>query len=338
MIGKAVVLVGGQGTRMRPLTDTIPKPLIPLINRPLLDHVLDHLARHGVSEAVLSSPYLGARFEAFLSARSAPPELRWVTEETPLGTSGAVAGVADLLDDTFLVVNGDVLTDIDLGALVRFHRQRGGVGTIALTEVDDARPFGLVETTNDGRVLAFREKPTERIPGTINAGTYVLEPEALSDVPRGVPVSIERETFPSLISGGAGLYARVSRGYWRDLGTPESYLAAQLDALEGRFQAPTGSVIDAAASIDEAAQVSGTVLGPGCSIAEDARVARSALLAGARIGVGARVEDSILGPGSSVGEGATIRASVLGEGAVVLPGASLDEERLPGPATRLPAG
>lgn len=334
---KAVVLVGGEGTRLRPLTETLPKPLIPFMNRAFLHHVLDHLAAHGVEEAILSSPYLEEEFRAFLEERTGPPAVAWVTEEVPLGTCGAVASARELLDDTFLVCNGDILTDLDLAALAAFHRERRAVATIALTAVDDARPYGLVETAADGRVLAFREKPERPVAGTVNAGTYVLEPPALDGVPPGVPVSIERETFPALIARGEPVYGFLAEAYWRDLGTPESYLAAHVDALEGRIAGLRGSVtpLGEGAVVDPEATLGPlVVVGPGARVARGAAVERSVLHAGASVGEAAKVEGSILGPRSEVGEGALVRDAVLGEEARVAPGARLEGERVyPGGAT-----
>ena len=328
---KAVVLVGGEGTRLRPLTETVPKPLVPFMNRAFLHHALDLLAAHGVHEVILSSPYLETQFRSFLRERRGDPAVAWITEETPLGTCGAIAGAAELLDDTFLVCNGDILTDLDLSALVAFHRERAAVATIALTRVEDARPFGLVETGDDGRVLAFREKPAEPVPGTVNAGTYVLEPRALERVPRGAAVSIERETFPDLIERGEPVYAFVGDAYWRDLGTPESYVAAHEDALAGRIRGieAASPMVAADAEIHSGASVGeGVVLGSGASVAAGATVERAILHAGARIGRDAKVEGVVLGPASEIGDGALVRDSVLGDGARVAPGARVEGERI----------
>jgi NDP-sugar pyrophosphorylase family protein len=313
---KAVVLVGGEGTRLRPLTETVPKPLIPFMNRPLLHQVLDHLARYDVEEAVLSSPYLEGEFRSFLDDWKGPPRITWITEPQPLGTCGAVAGARSLLDGTFLVLNGDVLTDLDLSELVAFHRRQEAVATIALTLVGDARPYGLVERDDDGRVLEFREKPPDPIPGTINAGTYVLEPKALDEVPPGVPVSIERETFPHLIARGEPVYSFVWEGYWRDLGTREAYLLGHLDALAGLVEgfASEGPLLGAGATVHPDALVGPlVVLGPGAIVEAGARVDRAVLHRGARVGEGAVVEDSILGSESEVGPGAKLRDSILAD-------------------------
>ena len=330
---KAVVLVGGEGTRMRPLTETTPKPLLPFMNRPFLAHVLDHLAAHGVREAICSSPNLEAVFHSFLeSRRGMAPRVRWITEPQPLGTAGAVAGAREHLDGSFFVLNGDILTDLDLTALLRHHRERGAVATITLTQVADARPFGLIERDDDGRVLAFREKPADLVPGTVNAGTYVLEPTVLDAIPSGRMVSIERETYPNLIARGVAVHGYVGRGYWRDLGTPAAYLQGHLDALDGRldlFRGTSAPLLAEPAGIEPGAEV-GThvVAAEAVAVAGGAVVDRSVLHAGVRIGAGAVVQNSILGKGSEIGEGAHIRDAVLGEGAVIPAGARATEVRL----------
>ena len=322
---KAVVLVGGEGTRLRPLTETIPKPLVPLVDRPFLAHVLDRLGRQGVTEVILSSSYLGPRFQEFVDSRSGHPAVTWVTEGVPLGTAGAIAGAVHHLHETFLVCNGDILTDLDVQELVAEHHRAGAVATIALTPVDDARPYGLVETDAEGRVLAFREKPTELVPGSINAGTYVLEPEAMEGVDSDRSVSIERETFPSLIASGRPVYAFVSNAYWLDLGTPEKYLRATFDVLEGlvgglRFVAPH---VDPTADVSLRAQVGRWVVaGPAASVGEGAEVEDTVLLAGSSVGPGAKVRRTIVGPLARVGGGAVLEDAVLAEGAVVAPGTS----------------
>jgi mannose-1-phosphate guanylyltransferase len=328
---KAVVLVGGEGTRLRPLTETIPKPLVPLVDRPFLDQVLDHLARHGVHEVLLSSPYLESTFASFTRRRRGDPAVTWITEATPLGTGGAVANAARCLDAPFFVLNGDILTDLDLGALARFHRERGAAATLTLAAVEDARPFGLVSIDGGSRVLEFREKPTELVGGLVNAGTYVLDPSVLEGVPIGPPASIEREVFPALIASGAPVHGFVSNDYWMDLGTPEKYLRATFDVLEGKV----GGLSFEAPFVDPSAQLSlrchlgrWVVAGPLVRIAAYAEVEDSVLLAGCTVGQGARVRDSIVGPDASVGRGSTVNGAVLAEGAVVPAGADAEGARV----------
>lgn len=335
---KAVVLVGGEGTRLRPLTETIPKPLVPLVDRPSLDHVLDHLARHGVREVVLSSSYLEETFHAFIEARHGDPRITWITETEPLGTGGAIVNALGVVgDEPFLALNGDILTDLDLTAMVAFHRERGAVATIALTRVEDARPYGLVATEADGRVLEFREKPAEPVPGAINAGTYVLEPAALRGFPTGVPISIEREIFPKLIADGLPVYGFVSAAYWLDLGTPAQYLRAHADLLAGRvagapaYPAPylaEGASVHLRAHLGKA-----VVVASGARVGADAEVDDSVLLEGATVEPGARVVGSILGPRSRVGAGATVVDCVLAEGARVRDGVELRDGRISAGAT-----
>jgi mannose-1-phosphate guanylyltransferase len=317
-----VVLVGGEGTRLRPLTETIPKPLIPLVDRALLHHVLDHLAAHGVHEVVLSSSYLEETFHAFIEERHGDPTVTWITEAVPLGTGGAVANAARSarLDEAFLVLNGDIVTDLDLTALVAFHRERDAGVTITLTEVADARPFGLVMLTDDARVLEFREKPAELVPGVVNAGTYVLEPSALRGVPTDRSVSIEREIFPPLIASGARVYGYVPEAYWLDLGTPEKYLQATFDALNGHVRGlayPAPFVADDATVSPDARIGRSVVIGPRARVDAGAAVEDSVLLAGAVLEAGAEVSGCIVGPGARIGAGARVRGAVLAEGAEV---------------------
>jgi len=330
---KAVVLVGGEGTRLRPLTETIPKPLVPLVDRPSLDHVLDHLARHGVHEVVLSSSYLEPTFHAFLEARHGDPAITWITEVEPLDTGGAIVNALPHLGDrAFFALNGDILTDLDLTAMRAFHEARGAVATIALHRVEDARPFGLVETDGECRVRAFREKPTEALPGDINAGTYLLEPHALAPWRSAGRVSIERQIFPALIESGSPLFAFLSEAYWLDLGTPAKYLQAHADLLDGlvadepSWPAPC---IDPSAVVDPTANLGRHVLvSAGTVVAEHADVDESVLLEGVRIEAGAVVRRSILGPRSVVGAKARVDDTVLAEGGAVAPGAVLAGARV----------
>jgi mannose-1-phosphate guanylyltransferase len=280
----AVVLVGGEGTRLRPLTFTTPKPMLPIANRPFLEHQIAHLRAHGVHRVVLACGYRPDAIRAHFGAK-----LDYVVEPEPLGTGGAIAHAARALSETFVVANGDVLTDLDLSALVRFHRDREARMTLALHPVEDPSRYGVVVTAADGAVTAFVEKPA---PGTapavtINAGTYVVEPGVLDLIPDGRAVSVEYEVFPVMV--GAGLYAHSSDGYWRDIGTPESYLAANLERM------PAGGLVDPSAQIDPAADVTGSVIGPGCRIEARARVSGSVLLGGAVVTAGRTVENRVMG-------------------------------------------
>ena len=330
---KAVVLVGGEGTRLRPLTETIPKPLVPLMDRASLDHVLDHLARHGVHEVVLSSPYLEETFRVFIDARRGDPAITWITETEPLGTGGAIVNALEALGgEPFLALNGDILTDLDLTAMVAMHGERGAAATIALTHVSDARPYGLVPTDADGRVREFREKPTELVPGDVNAGTYVLDPRALDGWTGGENVSIERDIFPSLIAESRPVYGFVSDAYWIDLGTPESYLRAHFDILEGRVAfepAYTAPYIADGAEVDARSHVGRwVVVSSAAAIGPGARVDHSVLHHGAVVEAGASVTGSVLGPRSRVGAGAVVVDSVLAEDASVPAGSKFEGARI----------
>jgi mannose-1-phosphate guanylyltransferase len=280
----AVVLVGGEGTRLRPLTYETPKPMLPVMNRPFLEHQVEHLRRHGVDRIVLACGYRPDAIRAHFG-----DELEYVVEPEPLGTGGAIAYAARGIDETFVVANGDVLTDLDLTALVAFHRERGARMTIALQPVDDPSRYGVVVTDSDGAVTAFVEKPA---PGTtdantINAGTYVVEPDVLDLIPAGRAVSVEYEVFPALV--GAGLHARSFTGYWRDIGTPASYLDANVERL------PDGGAIDPTAIVSAGASVTGSVVGAGCRVEDGARVHRSVLLPGAVVAAGRRVDNQVVG-------------------------------------------
>jgi mannose-1-phosphate guanylyltransferase len=331
---KAVVLVGGEGTRLRPLTETLPKPLVPLMDRASLDHVLDHLARHGVHEVVLSSSYLEEPFKDFIEGRHGDPAITWITEPEPLGTGGAIVNALEALGsgEAFFAQNGDILTDLDLTAMWAAHRGREAVATIALTRVGDARPYGLVPTGRDGRVLEFREKPVERVAGEINAGTYLIDPPALEGWPVGRQASIEREIFPALIAAGRPVYGYVSDAYWIDLGTPEQYLQAHFDILDGRVgfepSYPAPFVADGA-DVDIRARLgSRVVVGVDARIGARAELEDCVVHGRAVVEDGARVIGSILGPGSRVGARAIVLGSVLGEGAVVDAGVRLEGERV----------
>jgi mannose-1-phosphate guanylyltransferase len=337
---KAVVLVGGEGTRMRPLTETMPKPLLPLMDRPSLAHVLDHLGRHGVTEVVLSSPYLEETFEPFIESRHGHPAVTWITETAPLGTGGAIVNALDHVGtEPFFALNGDILTDLDLTAMLAGHRAHDAAVSIALHHVEDARAFGLVIRDADGRVEEFREKPTEPIPGDINAGTYLIDPAALDGWRAGEPSSIEREVFPAVIASGRPVFGFPSDAYWLDLGTPQNYLQAHFDMLEGKVHDVTYAApwIAEGAEIDLRAHIGRWVaIGAAATVRAEAQIDDAVLHPGARVGVGARVVRSVVGAGAQVGDGATIEDSVLGRGAVVPDSLALQGERVSSDTTFRP--
>lgn len=330
---KAVVLVGGEGTRLRPLTETIPKPLLPLMDRCSLDHVLDHLGRHGVDEVVLSSPYLESTFHPFIDARRGDPRITWVTETEPLGTGGAIIHALSALgDEPFFALNGDILTDLDLSEMRALHTLHGASATIALHHVEDARAFGLVEVDAEGRVHAFSEKPEAPVAGEINAGTYLLDPEALFDWPTGRAISVERQIFPEIIASGRPVSGFRSDAYWIDLGTPQKYLQAHVDLMEGRVHdvAYPAPWIAGGADVSLRAHLGRWVaVGSGARIGPDAQVDDSVLHRGARVQDGANIVGSILGAASVVERGATLADCVLGEGASVPAGVTLTGARVP---------
>lgn len=319
---QAIVLVGGEGTRLRPLTTTIPKPALTLVDRPFLAYMVEWLAGHGVTEVVLACGFMPDRLrEALGDGEWAGVRLSYVTEPERRGTAGAIRFAADTLGDRlesrFLALNGDVLADLDLTALLRFHEERGARATLALFPVEDSSAYGLVHCEEDGAVRAFLEKTGEQAPGEINAGAYVLDRSVLDLVPAGREVSIEREVFPQLV--GEGLHGLALAGYWMDIGTPDRYLQASWDILEGRVRTAVratapGMFVGADVEIAAGAVVGPrAVISPGCTIAAGAEVRESVLLDGCSVGAGARVEGSVLAPGVSVAAGATLSGAVAGQ-------------------------
>ena len=358
---RAVVLVGGEGTRLRPLTLASPKQMIPVAGVPMLDRVLDQLAVHGIDDIVLS---LGYRPDVFVAAYPAGTHdgrrIFHAVEPEPRDTAGAIRFAADAagLEETFLVVNGDVLTDLDVTELVEFHRRRGARATIALTPVEDPSAFGVVPTDAEGRVEAFIEKPArdEAPTNLINAGTYVVEPDVLTLIAPEGRVSVEKETFPLLVRDGS-LFALESKEYWLDTGTPALYLQAVLDIIAGRrrFRQPlpgvtesggiwTGegvviegevsgpALLESGARVGAGAAVANSHLGANVVVGPGARVSNSVVLEGAQIGDGAVVEGSIVGPGAKVEDKASVLpVSVIGHHATVAAGTTLTDGRHPRP-------
>jgi mannose-1-phosphate guanylyltransferase len=333
---QAIVLVGGEGTRLRPLTETVPKPALTLVDRPFLAYMIEWLAGHGVSEVVLACGFLPDVLREALAGEEerAGVSISYVVEPERRGTAGAIRFAADelgdRLEDRFLALNGDVLTDLDLTALLAAHdasavpqpdRQAnsavgGARATIALHPVSDSSAYGLVRTDADGAVLEFTEKTGEAVPGEVNAGMYVLERSVLELIPPGEEVSIERDVFPRLV--GEGLHGLRLDGYWMDIGTPERYLQASWDILEGRVETrvePSAPGMLIAADTEVAADASigpRVVLGTGCRVEAGAGVRDSVLLDDCVVGEGAQVSGSILSRGVEVASAASLEGAVLG--------------------------
>jgi mannose-1-phosphate guanylyltransferase len=307
--------------------------MLPIVHRPMIEHVVGHLVEHGVDDVVLSLGYQPDAFrDAYPDGRCAGATLHYAIEPEPLDTAGAIRFAARdaAIDERFLVVNGDVLTDLDVTAFVAFHEARGAEGSISLHRVDDPSRYGVVPTDAEGRVSAFVEKPPrgEAPSDLINAGTYVLEPSVIDRIPAGRRVSVERETFPAMVAGGS-LYALDDACYWIDTGTPCEYIQAQLDLVDGVRGAPVDGVHPDARVADGAA-VERSVVGAGAIVGTGARVENAVLLPGARVCFGAVIDGSVVGEGAVVAEGARVlRGSVVGDGEVVERGRHLDGERVP---------
>jgi mannose-1-phosphate guanylyltransferase len=360
---QALILVGGEGTRLRPLTLTLPKPVVPLVDRPLIRYMVDWLAHHGVDDVVMACGFLAKGVHDVLGeGGNGGPRLRYVQEPDARGTAGAIKFAERFLDERFLALNGDVLTDLDLTALMRQHEERGATATLALYPVEDPTAYGLVRRTEDGEIVEFVEKPEPDQIDTdeINAGAYVLERSVLDLIPEGEEVSIEHQVFPKLV--GQGLHGRRLSGYWMDIGTPERYLQASWDILERRVQSDAGDRLDdRGLLVEEEVEVAGdaevtppalletrsrigagvriggrAVIGSGSEIAERAVIAESVLHHGCRIGPGAELQGAILAAGVEVGAGAVIpEGAVIGEGALIAAGKALEPNARVQPAAEV---
>jgi len=296
---KAVILVGGEGTRLRPLTCNTTKAMVPVLNKPFLEHLLGYLKGHGVTDIILAMSYLPHRIQGhFGDGAKMGVRLSYLIEKEPLGTAGAVKNADSYLDESFLMLNGDVFTDLDITAMIDFHRQSQAVATIATTPVDDPTAYGLIETGDGGRITRFLEKPgwKEVTTNMINAGIYILEPGILARIPPQKNVSIERETFQQLLAQGEPMYAYSSSAYWLDMGTPEKYLRLNHDLLLGKALSPINVSGGGQSRIDPSADIKAPVLiGEECVI-----------------GPGVEIKGpTVLGPKCEVDEGATIEGAVL---------------------------
>ncbi|MEU2789247.1 NDP-sugar synthase [Streptomyces sp. NPDC007100] len=327
---EAILLVGGKGTRLRPLTVHTPKPMVPAAGVPFLTHQLARARAAGVEHIVLATSYLAEVFEPYFGdGSSLGLHLEYVTEDEPLGTGGAIRNVASRLHsapgDPVLIFNGDILTGLDIEALVDTHRTTGADVSLHLTKVADPRAFGLVPTDETGRVTAFLEKPQtpeEIVTDQINAGAYVFNRSVIDTIPTGRPVSVERETFPGLLADGAHLQGMVDSTYWLDLGTPHAFVRGSADLVLGRAPSPAVPgrcgdrlVLDTADVAPDAKLTGGTAVGARARIGAGARVDGSTVLDGAVIEQGARVRDSLIGAGAHIGARTVLEGAVIGDGA-----------------------
>jgi mannose-1-phosphate guanylyltransferase len=342
---QALLLAGGEGTRLRPLTLTTPKPVMPLAGRPFLSFMLNWAHSHGVDEAILSCGFMSDAVKLVLGDIYDGMRLRYVVEDEPLGTAGPVRLAYDegILEERLLVLNGDVLTDIDLTAELERHERTGARATLALYEVEDTSSYGVVPTGEDGAVEAFIEKgggdaPTNRI----NAGAYVVERDVVERIPAGRAVSFELEVFPSLV--GDGLFGYDAAGYWIDIGTPERYLEATWDLLAGRVRSSlpprdeTGSLVYENCLVAGAHVGPQSVLGRNCSVGTDARVERSVLHERVHVGADAAVVEAVLAERVRVGQRARVGpGAVVGAGAVIEPDAVVPSGARVDPETTVPS-
>jgi mannose-1-phosphate guanylyltransferase len=309
---KAFILVGGEGTRLRPLTCNTTKAMVPVLNKPFLEHLLGYLKRHDFTDIILALSYLPQRIrDYFGDGAKMGVRLSYLIEEEPLGTAGAVKNAASYLDDSFLMLNGDVFTDLDITAMIDCHRQRKAVATIAVTPVDDPTAYGLIETDDGGRVTRFLEKPRreEVTTNLINAGVYILEPDILARIPPGKKVSIEKETFQQLLAGRDAMYAYPTSAYWLDMGTPEKYLRLNHDLLLGKAPAPLDTGGGGNSQIDPSAEIEAPVLiGEGCIIGRGVKLKGPAVLGPqCKIDQGATIDGAVLWDNVKIGAGAALR-------------------------------
>lgn len=330
---KGLILAGGKGTRLRPLTLNTPKPIVPVANAPFLLYQIDLMLSAGIHEVILSLSYQPRKIEDLLKdGTDYGVSIRYAVEGSPLGTGGAFKNAEEHLDATTVVFNGDILTGVDLAAVIRKHKESGAVATIVLTPVDNPSAYGLVETASDGSVRRFIEKPgpDEITCNTINAGVYVLESSVLRYIPKDEPYSFERGLFPALLERKERVISFILDKYWIDIGTPKKYLEVHHDILAGKFSAnrvpgsaldrsalppdvtiDSKSIIDADVTIRTGARIENSVIGRNCKIEEGAQIIDSVIWAGTTLDAGSRVEGAIVGKGSYVGRSVTLRPGVV---------------------------
>ncbi len=353
---KAVVMAGGEGTRLRPLTSNQPKPMVPIVGKPCMEHILDLLRTHGLTDVVITVAFLPQAIRSYFGdGENLGLQIEYSVEESPLGTAGSVRHASDRLDDTFIVISGDALCDIDLGKIIAFHKEKGAAVTIGLKSVENPLEFGIVVTDDDGKVERFLEKPSwgQVFSDTINTGIYVLEPEVLRHIPTDRPYDFSKELFPLLLEMGRPIYGYVCEGYWQDIGNLDQYRQANFDALDEKVRLDIGGLkirgdvwVGEGVEIDDVEGVEGpsfignyctispessvgpyTVLGPGTTLRERARVSHSVIDGSAYIGRSASVEGAILGRNCDVRAHARVHEGVaigdqvtLGDQSVIYPG------------------
>ena len=338
---KSVILVGGEGTRLRPLPSNIPKAIVPVLNQPFLEHLLDYLKRHGVNDAILAVAYLPNPIRNCLGDGSQlEVQLTYLVEESPLGTAGAVKNAESYLDGPFIVFNGDVITDIDLTAMVKRHKEVKPKVSIALTPVDNPTIYGVVETDAAGMVQRFVEKPSwdKVTTNMINAGIYILEPEVLAHIPPSTRSMFENYLFPQLLKMGEPLLGYPSNAYWIDIGTAEKYLKANHDLLlkRGPGYVQTGTE----SHIHPKAHIEGPVLvGDGCTISEDVRIIGPAVLGrNCEVGKSSLIDGAVLWDGVRVGEASTLRNCVVCANSYIQDGCLIPEGCVLGDNVRVESG
>jgi mannose-1-phosphate guanylyltransferase len=348
MTFEAILLVGGQGTRLRPLTIATPKPLLPTAGVPFLAHQLAKARASGVERIVFATSYRAEMFaECFGSGGDYGLELEYVTEVEPLGTGGGIRNAAAHLrsgpDDPVVILNGDILSGHDIASQLAAHEKNEAAVTLHLTEVDDPSRFGCVPTDDEGRVTAFLEKTPNPVTNRINAGCYIFRRSVIDTIPAGEVVSVERATFPELIAAGQTVIGYVDASYWLDVGTPSAFVRGSADLVLGLLDSPATPahedgrlVLDGAEVAAGAVVADGSVVGAGAVVEGGARVSGSVLLDGSVVGAGATVTDSVVGRGARIGSGVTLTGTVIGDDAVVEPGNELRDGLRLWPGVTLP--
>src|SRR4051794_13933082 len=334
---KAVIMAGGGGTRLRPLTPNPPKPMLPLVNKPMMEHIVDLLAQHGFDEIVVTVAFMANAIRNYFGDGSEfGVNMVYATEESPLGTAGSVRNAMEHLTERFLVISGDVLTDVDLSAIVEFHERKKALATIGLVHVENPLEFGIVITHEDGSIERFLEKPTwgQVFSDTINTGIFVLEPEIFDFIPDGQAVDFSSEVFPALLDAGQPLYGAVAEGYWEDVGTLEAYVRAHKDILDGKveidipgFRMEHGIWLGEGAEIHPEAVVDGpAVIGENCRVERDARIGQYTVLGGnVRVRAGADLERVVIHDNAYLGPGVRLRGTVVGRACDLRSGVRCEE-------------